>query len=114
MNWTDAPKSTAELTTLMMVSPFVIGTRMTQMWLSAASPTAADKAEVSLMVAEKIQAVGESIVAMNMATMKAVGDATIAAMSGRARHVNDADAILSAGLQVYSKKVRANRKRLSR
>ncbi|MEC5324583.1 hypothetical protein [Aurantimonas sp. A3-2-R12] len=109
-----APKSSSEMSTLMMLSPFVIGNRMMQFWMSAASPTATDRDEMSRMVGEKMQAAGESLVAMNMAAMAAVTEATLGAVTGRGSHSNHGDAILSAGLKPYAKRVRANRKRLSK
>lgn len=110
----DAPKTVAQISTLAMMSPMVIGTRMMNMWMSAASPSASDRAEAARMVSEKMLAAGESIVAMNMAAVQAATDATLAAATGRTRRVNDGDAIIAAGLKPYTKRVRANRKRLSR
>ena len=109
-----APKTAAEMTTLMIMSPFVIGTRMTQFWASAASPQAKDREEAAQMVSEKMQAVGESMVAMNLAAVEAVTNATLAAATGSYLGANHGDAIFSAGLKPYSQRVRANRKRLSR
>lgn len=109
-----APKSTTEMSTLMMLSPFVISSRMMQFWVSAAAPTATDRDEMSRMVGEKMQAAGESLLAMNMAAMAAATETALAAVTGRGRHSNHGDAILSAGLKPYSQRVRANRKRLSK
>ena len=110
----DAPKSTAQMSTLMALSPFVIGTRMMQFWMSAASPTAASRSEATRMVSEKMEAAGESVVAMNLAAMHAITDATFAAATGRTRSANDGDSILAAGLKPYTARVRANRRRLSK
>ena len=109
-----APKTAAEMTTLMILSPFVIGTRMTQFWASAASPQASDREEASQMISEKMQAVGESVVAMNLAAIEAMTRTTLAAVTGAYLNDNHGDAIFSAGLKPYSQRVRANRKRLSR
>ncbi|MBB4001143.1 MAG: hypothetical protein V7704_14250 [Aurantimonas endophytica] len=109
-----APKTAAEMTTLMIMSPFVIGTRLTQFWASAASPQAKDREEAAQMVSEKMQAVGESVVAMNLAAVEAVTKATLAVATGSYLNDNHGDAIFSAGLKPYSQRVRANRKRLSR
>ncbi|MEF2552999.1 hypothetical protein VQ042_16795 [Aurantimonas sp. A2-1-M11] len=106
-----APKTAAELTTLMVMSPFVIGTRLTQFWISAASPQAKDRDEVSRMVSEKMQAASESMMAMNLAAIEAM---TSAAVTGSGRSSNHGDTILSAGLKPYSQRVRANRKRLAK
>lgn len=107
-------KASAEMTSLAMLSPLVAGARMTQFWMNAASPRAQDRREVERMVTEKMQAMGESVMAMNMAAASAFSAATFAAMTGATRNVDDADAILSAGLMPYSNRVRANRRRLAR
>ena len=108
-----APKTAAELTTLMLMSPFVIGTRLTQFSMAAASPQAKDRDEVSRMLSEKLQAAGESIVAMNLATIEAMTSLAMATVTGSGRGSNHGDTILSAGLKPYSQRVRANRKRLA-
>ncbi|MEX6506863.1 hypothetical protein [Jiella sp. M17.18] len=111
----DTPKAAAEVVTLLTMSPFIIGTRMMQFWMRAAStPTAGGDPEASRMVSEKIEAAGESLAAMNAAVAKAAGETVMAAMTGRPRAVNDADAILTAGLKPFSKRVKANHRRLSR
>lgn len=109
----DAPKSAAQISTLMALSPFVIGTRMLQFWMTAAAPTAASRSEASRMVHEKMEAAGESVVAMNFAAIDAMTDAAFAVASGQLRNINDGDSILAAGLKPYASRVRANRKRLS-
>ena len=109
----DAPKSTAQMTTLMALSPFIIGTRMMQFWMTAAAPTAASRSEASRMVSEKLEAAGESVVAMNFAAIDAMTDAALAAATGQLRNINDGDSILAAGLKPYTSRVRANRKRLA-
>ncbi|HEY9057993.1 MAG TPA: hypothetical protein VIN77_12655 [Aurantimonas sp.] len=110
----DAPRSAAEMSTLMTMSPIVIGSRMMQFWMSAAAPTAGDRNEASRMISEKMQAAGESLLAMNLAAMEAATAATLGAVTGRGSHSNHGDAIMSAGLKPYSQRVRANRKRLSK
>ena len=111
---TGAPRSAAEMTTLMMMAPFVIGTRLLRFGSGVGAPTARDRAEATRMVSEKMQASGESLMAVNMAVAKAVTDATFAAMTGRSRRTNDGDAVLTAALKPYTKCVRANRRRLSK
>ena len=110
----DAPRTAAEMTTLMMMSPFVIGARMTQFWMNAASPSAGDHHEATRMVSEKMAAAGESVAAMNAAAIEAATTMAMTAATGGRSTVNHGDAILSAGLKPYTKRVRANRKRLSR
>jgi hypothetical protein len=103
------------MATLAMEAPFVIASRMTEFWMTAASPTASSKREASQMVTEKLQAMGESAVAMNMAMVKVAMESTISVMTGvmRSAH-NDADDVLSAALHPYARRVTANGKRLSR
>jgi hypothetical protein len=112
--FTHAPKTAAEMTTLMMMSPFVIGARLTRFWASAASPRASDREEAVQMVSEKMQALGESVVAMNLAAVETMTQAALQTATGSFPSVNHGDAIFSAGLKPYSQRVRANRKRLSR
>ncbi|WP_245514701.1 hypothetical protein [Jiella endophytica] len=110
-----APKSTAELFTLATLSPLVIASRVGQLWLAmATAPTAKDKAEAVRMVSEKMAATGEAVMAVQTAMAKAAGDAVIASMSGRRQSGNPMDAVLTAGLRPYSKRVRSNHRRLSR
>lgn len=104
-----------ELSTLMMLSPLVIASRMSEFWMTAAAPTAKSKREASQMVTEKMQAVGESAMAVNMAMTQLAIQSATAAMTGAVRQThNDADTILTAALKPYSSRVSANRKRLSR
>lgn len=104
-----------ELSTLMMLSPLVIASRMTEFWMSAAAPTAKSKHEASRMVTEKMQAIGESAMAVNMTVTQLAIESATAVMTGTVREThNDADAILTAALKPYSSRVTANRKRLSR
>lgn len=109
-----APRASAELTTLMMMAPFVIGARLMQFCSTAGAPTARDKAEATQMVSEKMQAGGESLIAMNLALAKAATDASLAAMIGRPRRAHGGDAVLAASLKPYSNCVRANRRRLQK
>lgn len=104
-----------EFSTLMTLSPLVIASRMTEFWMTAASPSAASKREASRMITEKMQAVGESAMAVNMTMTKLAIDSATAAMTGLIREThNDADTILTAALKPYSSRVTANQKRLSR
>lgn len=107
-------KATAEMTSIAMLTPMVVGARLTQFWLHAASPRPRDRKEAERMVSEKVQAMGESVVAMNVAATNAMIAASLALMTGATRNVDDADAILHAGLLPYSNRVRANRRRLVR
>ncbi|NDW05033.1 hypothetical protein [Jiella pacifica] len=96
------------------MSPFVIASRVGQLWFAmATAPTARDEAEAIRMVDEKIVATAEAVIAVQTAIARAAGEAAIAAMTGR-RSANPMDAIVSAGLRPYAKRVRANHRRLSR
>ncbi|MBP0614620.1 hypothetical protein [Jiella mangrovi] len=109
------PKSVAELTTLATLSPFVIASRVGQLWFAmATAPTARDKAEATQMVSEKMAATGEAVIAVQTAMAKAVGDAVISSITGRRQPGNPMDAVFQAGLRPYSKRVRSNHRRLSR
>ncbi|KQT57311.1 MULTISPECIES: hypothetical protein [unclassified Aureimonas] len=103
-----------EISTLVMLSPLVIASRMTEFWLTAASPTAKSRRETVRMVTEKMQAVGESAMAVNMAVTGLAIQSAAAAATGTVRQThNDVDTILTAALKPYSSRVTANRKRLS-
>ncbi len=104
----------AELSTLMMLSPLVIASRMTEFWMTAGSPSARSEREVSRMVTEKVQAVGESAMAVNMAVTQLALESAASALKGILREThNDADTILTAALKPYSSRVTANRRRLA-
>lgn len=105
----------AELSTLLMLSPIVIASRVTEFWLSAAAPTARSKREASRMITEKLQAAGESAVAVHWTIAELAVQSAAAAWTGVIRDSrNDADTILTAALKPYSSRVSANRHRLSR
>lgn len=105
----------SELTNLATLAPLVMAARMTDFWMTAASPTARSQREASLMVTEKIQVVAESLAAMSLA-MVGIGIESALAFDRNGLRMNfmdDMDRIAAAGLRPYSKKVRANRKRLA-
>ena len=109
------PKATAEAAAIMTAAPFVIASRLTGFWLSPASPSAKDRAEATRMVTEKMMAAQESAMAMNAAVSAAAWKSVIDTMStGIASTGNIADDVLTAGLKPYGKRVRSNRKRLSK
>lgn len=107
-------RAAAEWASVLALSPFVISARLTQMWMSAGHPTRSDRQEAERMVSEKYLAMSESIVAMNVAFVEASMAASVAAMTGQVRNVDDADAILAAGLRPYTSRLKANRQRLGR
>lgn len=107
------PKSAIEANAIMMGAPFVIGTRIMQMAMAGAHPTAKDQRENHQMVAEKVTAAQESVFAFNQAMFKAAMDFPLAMMSANPM-AKTMDTIGSAALKPYSSKVRANQKRLSK
>ena len=108
-------KSAIEMATLMSASPFVIASRMTEMWLTAGNPTPKSNREATEMVTEKIAAMGESALAMQMAMATIALDTATSALAGVVRrNENDADTVLAAGLKPYAKRAKANHTRLSR
>ncbi|MBO0663938.1 hypothetical protein LQ948_14985 [Jiella sp. MQZ9-1] len=115
MPWLEAPKALAEMTTIATFAPLVVATRLSQLGFAiATAPTARDGREATRMVSEKLDAAREATAAMQTAFAKAGSDAVVAAMTGRRAKGNPADAIVSAGLAPYAKRVRANHRRLSR
>ena len=108
-------KTNAEIATLVAASPFVIATRLTDMWWSAGRPTAKSNREATQMVTEKFAAMNESALAMQMAMATIVLETATSAMSGMVRrNEDDADTVLAAGLKPYAKRAKANHARLSR
>ncbi|WP_346219083.1 hypothetical protein [Fulvimarina sp. MAC3] len=107
------PKSAMEMNAIMMGAPFVIGTRLMRMAMAGAQPSAKDRQENHKMVAEKVAAAQQSVVAYNQAMFKAAMDFPLAMMSANPM-AKSMDAIGSAALKPYSSKVRANQKRLSK
>ena len=106
-------KTVAEMTTLVTVSPLVIARRMTEFWLTATDPTDTSKREAADMLTEKIDAMGESAVAMNLALARVARDTATSTMNGIVRDgQNDADDIMSAALRPYTSRVKANDSRL--
>lgn len=105
----------AELATLGFVAPFVMASRMGGMWLNAFTPTAAGHRENSRMVNEKFAAAGESAVAASNAfAREAMKAGTEMMTAGAKAGTINTDAILSASLKPYTRRVKANARRLSR
>jgi hypothetical protein len=108
-------KSAAEMATLISLSPFVIASRLTEMCLTAGNLTAKSNSEASEMVTEKIAAMGESALAMQMAMAAIALETAASAMTGiMRRNEDDADTVLAEGLKPFSKRAKANHARLSR
>ena len=104
-----------EMATLGFVAPFVIASRMTGMWLNAFNPTAAGRRENSRMVSEKLTAAGESALAVSDAVAREAMKAGAGMMTAGAKAGTiNTDALLSASRKPYTRRVKANARRLSR
>lgn len=110
----DVPTSLLPMATLLLVSPIVIGTRMSQFWTSPPTFPWARNIEASTMVTEKVFATGESMIAVGAATAEVMTETVCAMMTGKARFANDLDTILTAGLTPYAERVAANQQRLTK
>lgn len=99
--------------TLWFEAPFVIALRLHEMQLAALTGKTQDAAEFHRMVAEKVAATAESVIAVNMALWRAAFDNTLRLMTGGKASLGGT-AIASAALRPYGKRVRSNARRLSR
>lgn len=108
---TAGSKALSELAALGSVAPLVIGSRMAGMWLDGINPTTAGRRERNRMVSEKVAAACESVATVASAAMKEAARSSLRTMNGGSV---DADALLSAALRPYTRRVKANARRLSR
>ncbi|EAU40649.1 hypothetical protein FP2506_02944 [Fulvimarina pelagi HTCC2506] len=102
-----------ETNAIMLGAPFVIGARMMQMAMAGPQPSEKERRETQRMVAEKVAAAQQSALAFNQAMFKAAMDVPLAMMSANPL-AKSMDTVASAAIKPYSKRVRANRKRLSK
>jgi hypothetical protein len=108
-------RTRSELASIGFFAPLVMGARMSRMMLPDALRTASDRAEDTRMVAEKLQAAGEAVVAAQLEASRQMTDAWIGMAFGRApKPARAMDAIASAALKPVRRKVRANVKRLGK
>jgi hypothetical protein len=108
-------RTTQQMTDILWAAPLVMGARMSRMMLPETLRTAADRAEDTRMVAEKMQAAGEAVVAAQLEASRQMTEAWIGMAFGRAPNTRRAaDAIASAALKPVRRKVRANAKRLGK
>jgi hypothetical protein len=105
----------AEISSISFFAPQVIVQRMSRIMLPDAMRTKADRAEDTRMVAEKVKAAGDGLVAMQteMASqmMNAWNGMAFGKMPNAARAT---DAVVAAGLKPARRKVKANAKRLGK
>jgi hypothetical protein len=101
----------------LMLSPFVMASRMPILWYEALNPDPSRRNETNRMVAEKVSAAQEGMLAAQVAFGKAVAESSAAIFFGRipqANPRNTAEAMVHAGLAPAARLVKANAKRLSR
>jgi hypothetical protein len=97
------------------LSPFVIASRMPILFLESLNPNPSRRNETNRMIAEKLAAMQEGVVAAQMAFGKAVAENLAAAAFGQTAKSTPrktADAMLRAGLAPAARRVKANAKRL--
>ncbi len=108
-------KTAQQMSEIMWAAPFVMGTRLSRMMLPDAMRTAADRAEDTRMVAEKVKAAGDGLVAMQTEMASQMMNAWIGMAFGKMPNAARAtDTVVAAGLKPARRKVKANAKRLKR
>lgn len=101
-----------DITALWLQAPMVIATRTQAMAMAAMTGSATDYAEASRMVTEKMAAAAECAVAANLALMKEGMNAAAAIATGRKAPKAGHHRVAAAALRPYTKRVRANARRL--
>jgi hypothetical protein len=99
------------------LSPFVIATRLPILVLESLNPNPSRRSETNRMVAEKLAATQEGVLAVQMALGKAMAENFAAFAFGQTPKItprNTADAMVRAGLAPAARRVRANAKRLAK
>jgi hypothetical protein len=97
------------------LAPMVVAARMPILWFEAMSPNSSRRKETNLMVAEKMAAAQEGMIAAQAALGKAMVDNMTSVMLGKMPTEtvrSTANAMMRAGLKPTAKRVRANAKRL--
>lgn len=108
-------KTAREIQDIMWAAPLVMGARLSRMMLPDAMRTAADRAEDTRMVAEKVKAASDGIIAMQTEMATQLMGAWIGMAFGKMpKAAKSADAIAAAGLKPARRKVKANVKRLAK
>jgi hypothetical protein len=99
------------------LSPFVIASRLPILFFEALNPDPSRRSETNRMVAEKLAAVQEGVVAAQMALGKAMAENMAAVAFGqvpRSTPRDTANAMVRAGLAPVGRRVRSNAKRLAK
>jgi hypothetical protein len=121
--WSSWWRNAQTLWDIALAAPQVISHRTTRMALAGHLPSARDQKEFHLMGAEKLEALGESALAMMMQLWQAQQHAALALMSAWWKPQAWFDAgpwlralpgVTAAGLKPVHKRVTANAQRLSR
>jgi hypothetical protein len=96
-------------------APFVIARRLPQLWFEALHPNLMMRDETRRATMEKLAAIGEGIVGVQVEAMKAAMEVTAAMMTGRAPMAKAARMprrIANAAFAPAGRRVRANARRL--
>jgi hypothetical protein len=99
------------------LSPFVIASRMPILFFESLNPDLSGRNETNRMIAEKVLAMQEGVVAAQMALGKAVAENMAAAFFGQTAQSTPrktANAMFHAGLAPAARRVKANAKRLGK
>jgi hypothetical protein len=99
------------------LSPMVIAARMPILMYESLNPDPSRRDETNRMVAEKVAAAQEGMLAAQVALGKAVAQNATAMFFGRVPHSTPgsmAEAMVQAGLAPMARRVRANAKRLAK
>jgi hypothetical protein len=104
-----------DLASLWFEAPMVIAMRMQAAGIALMTGSTTQAAEFSRMVTEKISASAESAIALNHAMAQQGMDAALAVATGRMPRSAEkvAENITAAAVKPYSKRVRANARRLT-
>jgi hypothetical protein len=101
----------------LLLSPMVMAARMPILMYESLNPDPRRRNETNRMVAEKVAAAQEGMLAAQVAFGRAVAENTISVLFGRMPRStphNTAEAIVQAGLAPAARVVKANAKRLTR
>jgi heme A synthase len=99
------------------LSPMVVAARMPILMYESLNPDPSRRDETNRMVAEKVAAAQEGMLAAQVALGKAIAHNAAAMFFGRIPHSSPgktAEAMVQAGLAPMARRVRANAKRLAK
>lgn len=99
------------------LSPLVVAARMPILWYEALNPDPSARNETNRMVAEKVAAAQEGLLAAQVLFGKAVAENTAAIFFGRVPRATargTAEAMVNASLAPAARRVKANARRLAK